>query len=133
MSKRIRQGAVLFAKDLERMANFYSELFGLERSESGSDFVELESTDSYLVVHAIPAKIAATITITDPPARRSNTAVTLVFPVRSIIEARERSTALGGSIDPDNLAFEARGFRACNGVDPEGNVIQLRELIDQTS
>jgi hypothetical protein len=23
--------------------------------------------------------------------------------------------------------FEARGFRACDGYDPEGNVVQLRE------
>ena len=34
---------------------------------------------------------------------------------------------LGGRVKPVHDEWEARGFRACDGHDPEGNVIQVRE------
>ena len=51
----------------------------------------------------------------------------LVFPVKSIAAARDKALTVGGALDPKAKAFEARGFRACDACDPEGNVVQLRE------
>jgi hypothetical protein len=53
--------------------------------------------------------------------------VKLVFAVPSIAQARAWAPALGGELNPPEKMFEARGFRACDGHDPEGNVIQFRE------
>jgi predicted enzyme related to lactoylglutathione lyase len=80
------------------------------------------------VIHGIPDRIAKTIEITSPPARRTDMAVKLVFPVASIDDARLKAPALGGELNPKKKEFVARGFRACDGCDPEGNVIQFREL-----
>ena len=37
---------------------------------------------------------------------------------------------LGGAIKPPEAEWEARGFRAVDGHDPEGNVVQFRERTD---
>ena len=49
--------------------------------------------------------------------------------VPSIAEARVRAAGLGGEVWPVDREWEAtsRGFRACDGRDPEGNVFQVRE------
>ena len=40
---------------------------------------------------------------------------------------RGQALALGGQLFAPKREWEARGFRACDGIDPEGNVIQLRQ------
>jgi predicted enzyme related to lactoylglutathione lyase len=122
-----KSGAVLFAKDPQRVAAFYEALAGLKVTHSGKDIIVLESADSQLMVHPIPARIARTIKITAPPQRRGHAAVKLVFAVASIAQTRARAPALGGELNPPEQMFEARGFRGCDGHDPEGNVIQFRE------
>jgi predicted enzyme related to lactoylglutathione lyase len=127
MTKFHKSGAVLFAKDPQRVAAFYEALAGLKVTHSGTDMIVLESAHSQLLVHPIPAKIARTIKITAPPRRRGHAAVKLVFAVASIAQTRARAPALGGELNPPEQMFEARGFRACDGHDPEGNVVQFRE------
>lgn len=79
------------------------------------------------VVHAIPKRVADTITIASPPKLRDERAVKLFFPVASLADARDKAPALGGGLSPTKKEWEARGFRACDGYDPEGNVVQFRE------
>lgn len=121
-------GAVIFAKDLRRVAAFYEKLLGLTAVHSESDHIVLASAPVELVIHAIPTAIADSFTITVPPARRTETPIKLYFFVASIAEARARAPALGGELNPAQAEWDARGFRACDGHDPEGNVLQLREL-----
>ncbi len=127
MSNIRKSGAVLFAKDPQRLARFYEELAGLKITHSGKDIIVLESPGQQLLVHPIPPQIARTIKITVPPKRRSQASVKLVFAVKSIAEVRANAPGLGGNLNPVEDMFEARGFRACDGYDPEGNVIQFRE------
>jgi predicted enzyme related to lactoylglutathione lyase len=122
-----KPGAVLFAKDLPGMAQFYAGVVGLSTVHSDADVIVLESANQQLVLHGIPKHIARSIVIASPPKRREDTAVKLVFPVASLVEARERAAALGGELNSKKKEFEARGFRACDGHDPEGNVVQFRE------
>ncbi|MEA9913325.1 hypothetical protein VDG39_11460 [Xanthomonas campestris pv. raphani] len=72
---------------------------------------------------AIAASIA--IAIADPPNRRENTALKFFFTVPSIAQLVELAAALGGEILP--AQWRGPGFVACNAVDPEGNIFQLRE------
>jgi predicted enzyme related to lactoylglutathione lyase len=122
-----KPGAVLFAKDIARVAKFYAGVIPMTVTLERPDLIVLQSTHSQLVVHPIPAEIARSVEIADPPERRTNVPVKLIFPVASLAEARAGAPALGGALNPPEKEFAARGFRACDGHDPEGNVVQLRE------
>lgn len=43
------------------------------------------------------------------------------------MRTRVTAASLGGHIKPAAAEWSARGFRACDGHDPEGNVLQVRE------
>ncbi|MEA9560336.1 hypothetical protein [Xanthomonas campestris] len=73
----------------------------------------------------MPEAIAASIAIADPPSRRENTALKFFFTVPVITQLAELAAALGGEILP--AQWRGAGFVACNAVDPEGNIFQLRE------
>ena len=127
MSRAAPAGAVVFAKDLQRVARFYEELLGMPTVHAESDHVVLASARCELVIHAIPKLIADSIQISVPPERRGETPIKLYFFVDSIAAARARAPALGGALNPPEAEWESRGFRACDALDPEGNVLQLRE------
>ena len=75
----------------------------------------------------VPEAIATSITITSPPQRREDVPVKLFFVVPDLAVARERAVALGGELNPASREWEFQGYRVCDGVDPEGNVVQLRQ------
>jgi predicted enzyme related to lactoylglutathione lyase len=122
-----KHGAVLFAKDLPRVAAFYRELAQMTQTVSEKRLIVLESASYQLVIHGIPKAVADRINITTPPLRRVDMPTKLVFPVKSLADARAVAVALGGQIDAPSAQFSARGFTACDGFDPEGNVVQFRE------
>lgn len=127
MPNTTKPGAVIFAKQLERLATFYQALLALPVTHTEADHVILESDGFELVIHAIPAHIADNITITEPPEVREGTAVKLVFPVASLVAARLAAAGFGGALNPMEREWTGGGYRACDGHDPEGNVFQLRQ------
>jgi len=129
MSNPPLAGAVVFAKDMARVARFYEELLAMAVVQSERDHIVLESAHCQLVIHAIPKEIADSIVISTPPERRTEMPIKLFFYVDSISDARTKAQALGGELNPPNSEWEARGFRACDGADPAGNVLQLRESV----
>ena len=127
MSNLAESGVVIFALDLPRVARFYQEVLGLPAVEQGPHHVVLGGPRCQVIVHAIPAEIAATITLSSPPQRREESALKPFFPVASLAAARASADGLGGLVDPPEREWTAGGLRACDGHDPEGNVLQLRE------
>jgi predicted enzyme related to lactoylglutathione lyase len=127
MSTKSKTGAVVFAKNIVRVAKFYEEMMSMSVVHADGDHVVLESACVQLVVHGIPKRIADTIEIAEPPEVREQASIKLCFSVPSIAEARAKAPALGGKVGPKANEWEARGFRACDGHDPEGNVLQFRE------
>lgn len=123
----IAAGAIVYAKDIARVAHFYAEVAALEVMHEVEDHIVLESETLELVVVAIPAPTAARIAIATPPARRENTAFKLVFAVDSLADARAAAADAGGGLDAPAKEWTFQGARVCDGFDPEGNVIQLRE------
>lgn len=119
--------AVLYAKDISKIGNFYTKVAGLPITHKEQDHIVLESDAFQLVVVAVPRKLAATIHITEPPQRRESTAIKLVFSVASIAAAREAAQAHGGQVNSPSRVWEFQGSRVCDGHDPEGNVVQFRE------
>ncbi|HSI58277.1 MAG TPA: pentapeptide repeat-containing protein [Ideonella sp.] len=121
--------AVLFAKDPYLLAAFYTGVAGLAACHAAPDHLVLASPAVQLTLVAIPEAIAAGIVIASPPVRREETPIKLVFSVASLAEARNAAADLGGVIDPPGREWPYRGWRVCDGHDPEGNVLQLRERI----
>ena len=127
MSHPFTAGAIVYAKDIGRLARFYADVAHLEIVHAVADHVVLESETWELVVVAIPAAAAARIVVTAPPTRRVNTAFKLSFLVDSLAAARAAALAAGGELDPPAKEWDFQGLRVCDGCDPEGNMIQARE------
>lgn len=127
MSQQSSAGAVLYAKHLTRMRDFYAQVCGLKTVHSEDDHVILQSGVFQLVIVAIPESIAASITVATPPVRRENTPIKLIFYVDGIAATRQTVVSLGGELNPAEKEWQFQGTRVCDGHDPEGNVVQFRE------
>jgi predicted enzyme related to lactoylglutathione lyase len=120
-------GAVLYAKNVQRLVAFYAAVAGLTVRKSRGDYVILDSAVFQLVILQIPKQIADSIVIEEPPVRRERAAIKLVLFVASIKDARLAASALGGELNSVEREWEFEGHKVCDGHDPEGNVFQLRE------
>jgi predicted enzyme related to lactoylglutathione lyase len=121
----IRLGtAMIFAKDLKRMAEFYHEALGLPLAPgpSAPGRVELDAGGVRLALHAIPPRVARQIEITHPPRAREETPLKLLFEVDDLHAVRRRLVQFGATM------FEPRSSGICDGLDPEGNVFSLLPL-----
>ena len=127
MANPFTAGAIVYAKDIQRLAQFYAAVADLEIVHEVADHVVLESETHELVIVAIPAATAARIVIATPPVRRENTAFKLSFLVGSLAEARIAAKEAGGELNPLEKEWDFQGMRVCDGCDPEGNMIQVRE------
>jgi predicted enzyme related to lactoylglutathione lyase len=121
--------AVVFSKDVRKMADFYIHLFGMESVESGEAHEVLAVPGFELVIHGIPTAIAKSIEICNPPLLREDSPIKICLPVANLAEARKIAEQFGGYLGPKEKQWEARGFRACDGYDPEGNIVQARESV----
>lgn len=116
--------AVVFVADVSRMARFYRDLFSMRVLHDDADHAVLENDGLQLTIHALRDEPEGNAT-------RFDTYVKLCFPVDRIADARARAPSLGGELWPPEKEWTApeRGFRACDGRDPEGNVFQVREAL----
>ena len=129
MNARPKPSAVIFSKEVETMVRFYREVAQMVEVHRDSDHVVLDAPGFQVVIHGIPAHIAATFTITIPPEIREMVPVKICLPVTSLEHARASAAELGGQIGPVEKEWSVGGFRACDGHDPEGNVFQARESV----
>ena len=125
MSNNIRPGAVIFTGDHKRLAKFYEEVAGLSVRFADDGISVLGSDTFELVIHPLRNEPK----VSNPPTAREDTYIKPFFPVVSLAETRQKAAELGGKLLPANEEWEARGFRACEAIDPDGNVIQFRENI----
>lgn len=125
--KAAKVSAVLFVKDLQRVAAFYTGALGMTCTFSDEYHFALDCCDFTLIVHQIPQHIAAEITIEQPPERRVWGAVRLDFPVRDLARSRELAASLGGGIDDDMPKWADENTNLFLGYDPEGNQIGVSQ------
>ena len=118
-----KPGAVIFTGNRERLSRFYESLTGLPVRFSDDSVTVLGSDGFELVIHALPGEPQPGA----KPAVREDSYIKPFFPTSSLSEARNLAARLGGEMRPQSEEWEARGFRACEAVDPDGNVIQFRE------
>lgn len=121
-----RAGLFLYAKDLRSVADFYAGLLDLRTVREAEGLRVLAGDGLQLVVHAMPAELAAGVEITTPPRPRDDTALKFFFTVASLAEAERLAPGLGGALF--GPVYPGPGFSARNALDPEGNIFQVREF-----
>jgi catechol 2,3-dioxygenase-like lactoylglutathione lyase family enzyme len=114
--------AMIFVADLPRMTAFYRDGLGLIADlETASDrWIELDAGGCQLALHAIPEEIARDLTLTTPPQPREDTPIKLLFETADLMQARAHLRACGATMG------EPSPWGSCDGLDPEGNVFQIR-------
>lgn len=122
----IQTGAVIYAKDFIRIAEFYKNVVELEIRATDTTHVRLESESFQLVVLQVPKRIAQTIKISEPPLRREDTPIKLDFFVQSINKTRNIVNELGGELNGAEKEWAFGEYKVCDGHDPEGNIFQIR-------
>jgi predicted enzyme related to lactoylglutathione lyase len=123
----IQQGLVVFAKNKQRVSAFYQQTLGLTVEESDTLHDLLRGRGYEVIVHAIPRKYAAGITLTKPPQPREDTPFKPTFVVASLAEVRRAVEATGGYLKPVSGAWHFRGHTVLDGWDPEGNIVQFKQ------
>jgi predicted enzyme related to lactoylglutathione lyase len=129
MTVSLRAGAVVYAKDLATVAAFYQRVAGLRIESSDDGFVMLGAAHLQLGIVQTPDEIARAIDIAVPAQRREDTAVKLLIPVADIAAARDVALEAGGVVDPPDREWSFDGYVRCDGHDPEGNVIQVIQVV----
>ena len=122
-----QQGLVVFAKNKKRVSAFYQQTLDLDLAETATSHDLLRGHGYEVVVHTIPRKYAASMTITKPPVLREDTPFKPTFVVVSIEAVRSAAQATGGYLKPDSGAWHFRGHVVIDGWDPEGNVVQFKQ------
>jgi predicted enzyme related to lactoylglutathione lyase len=123
-SVKPKPSVVVFVADVRRVSTFYRELASMAVLIEDEGYAVMETEGFQVVIHRLsgePPVTPAAIHV------REDSYVKVCLPVASIAAARALAAAHGGAIKPPQHEWEARGFRACDGHDPEGNVIQVRE------
>jgi predicted enzyme related to lactoylglutathione lyase len=122
-----KPSVVVFVADVRRISAFYRELASMSVLIEDDGYAVMEVEGLQLVVHALSGEPQVRRDAAGQVPVREDSYVKLCLPVKSISAARVIAAAHGGTIKSPEHEWEARGFRACDGHDPEGNVIQVRE------
>ena len=123
----LQQGLVVFAKNKKRVSAFYQQTLGLTVEESDTSHDLLRGHGYEVVVHTIPRRYAAGISIQKPPLPREETPFKPTFVVSSLTEVRRAVESTGGYLKPEAGAWHFRGHTVLDGWAPEGNIVQFKQ------
>ncbi len=118
---------VLFVDDVAKLTAFYSNVANMAIRHQDSAYAVLGIDGFELILHAMQSESPPN-TATSNITVREDSYTKLCLPVSDIATARAKAEALGGAIKSLEYEWVFQGIRACDGHDPEGNVIQLRML-----
>jgi predicted enzyme related to lactoylglutathione lyase len=128
----VRSAATIYVTDLDTMSVFYQQCFGLiEVARATGDYCILESDAWTLALVRGSGMEASSIKLSDPPRRRADTPIKLGFTVVDIDACRSTVRRLGGVAEPAEKDWQFRGVLHGDVVDPEGNVVQLRQELPE--
>lgn len=131
MAKKIHspyQALCVFAKQVDKVSLFYQQALGLKVEVSDKSHDLLVGQNYEVVVHAISKAYAQSIEIESPPKRRDDVALKPTFVVDDLEAVRAAAKANGGFLKPIKQAWRIRGYIVLDGTDPEGNVIQFKQV-----
>jgi predicted enzyme related to lactoylglutathione lyase len=117
-----RVSALIFAKRLSIVSEFYQAVFGARASAGDAHHAVLAFGGFDLKIHQIPQHLAVAVAVTSPPERREQTAIRLDYPVTDLERSRREAARLGGVIDEVPPPWAGTDTTFFLGHDPEGNV-----------
>jgi len=123
-------GCVIFAKDVEAMSAFYQSVLNMTALETSDSHRVLSNGSIELVVHGMPKNIADSISISSPPELRVAIAMKPAFVVDSLEKVRSVCEETNGGLYPESDTWDIRGTKVIDGWDPEGNIIQFKQISD---
>lgn len=116
---------IFFGLDLQLLKDFYTQHFGFKVIEEiPGEWVVLRSSGAEIALHKIGA---AYIDPTEPFRASSNTK--MVFMIEENL-TQLRQKLLDNQIDMREV-FEYNNYYYCDGEDPEGNVFQLMQKVQE--
>jgi hypothetical protein len=101
---------------------------GLQVQASDKTHDLLVGQNHEVVVHAISKAYAESIKIESPPIQRDDVALKPIFVVNDLEVVRTAAKSNGGYLKPLKQAWRIRGYIVLDGCDPEGNVIQFKQV-----
>lgn len=122
------QGLCIFAKNVKQVSSFYQQALGLKVQVSDRTHDLLVGQNVELVIHAISKAYADSIEIESPPLLREDVALKPTFVVDDLAQVRSAAKSNGGYLKPIKQAWRIRGYVVLDGCDPEGNVIQFKQV-----
>jgi predicted enzyme related to lactoylglutathione lyase len=117
---------VLFVSNVARVSDFYKEVIGMEIRHQEDSHTALQTMGFELIIHAMYGDASEPDSPDKQLVVREEAYSKLCLPVANIEQARELAHRFGGSIKAAEHEWSAQGICACDGHDPEGNVIQVR-------
>ncbi|MGV3590118.1 MAG: VOC family protein [Gammaproteobacteria bacterium] len=123
----------IFALDIHQLPSYSPQVTGDEARGAVEKGHTVASEASTLHVNTTHAESThggtahAGTTHAEATRHRAHIAVKLSFPVDSIERARQAAAQHGGTLDAPPPRWVVEQQKICDGVDPEGNVFQLRE------
>jgi predicted enzyme related to lactoylglutathione lyase len=113
---------ILYVQDVERLAAFYRDMFGLRVTEAiEGEWAVLDAGPCQIALH----RVGKAWRVDDPASWKVETNAKLVFEVdRPLAELRAELIAKGVSMREIKSYPPLTGL-LCDGEDPEGNAFQL--------
>ena len=117
---------VLFVADVPNMTAFYSAIGSMQILHEETSYAILKIDGFELLIHAMHGVSEDDGSNHEILQIREDAYTKLCLPVKCVTAARQLARELGGAIKSGEHEWVARGIRACDGHDPEGNVFQVR-------
>ena len=128
LSKPLNAGGVLFVQNVKHLRDFYRSVFSMNVEADENRYVILTIPGFELVIHGIQNETPPADSQIEPLVVREESSFKLCLPVLRLEEARVMAKTLGGFIKDQEHEWNFNGIVACDGHDPEGNVIQARQF-----
>ena len=116
MTAVARHGVLVYASDIQVLADFYQSLFKMRVVRQTDELISLMQDGFNIIIHLPPSEI---------PQKVFNS-VKVFMTVDNLAQARAQAITLGGQVFDGEWANPI--FKVCNIADSDGNVIQLREF-----
>ncbi len=116
---------VLWADRFEECRDFYQSLLSATLTDESAEFVNITGYSGSVLLHRVPAEWASDTSL--PAEVREENPIKPVFQVTSIAQVRSAIEQCSGELFDSSREQTYGGVTYCDGVDPDGNVIQVFE------
>lgn len=116
MAGPAKNGVLIYSNDINNLAEFYQQLFGMSVLRKTDDLVSLVTDGFNLVIHVPPFELSSAV----------------FSPVKMFLTVENMATARAAALRLGGQAFDGEWsnplFSVCNIADCDGNHIQLRQF-----